>query len=298
MNSDIEFKKILEILDKKGVRMIIQTNYRIILAFFSIFFILTAYANTTAQLSPDKILEIANQSKKYWKIGDIREKKDKVEVQILMDSKEISKLKFPYFILNNIELEDAINSTKFETPILKEKKGRLIYEIPVIFNNLEVGKIIVDPYTGEIKSKGEKEEKPKEKRVKLKGGSPLGHAIGILGTILIVFSQIYSIRRRDLISFGSKKSWLKLHFYFGILGAVLVLIHAGFPYEFKFLEIKKGSLGVLTAYLMIIVVSSGFVGKFLQNKRYFKAWRKLHAQLVTLLFALIFLHIILTFGED
>jgi len=180
----------------------------------------------------------------------------------------------------------------FSDPVLKEKKEGLVYEVSVLYSGFEVGKIKIDASSGEVIVKEKKE------RLKLKGGSPFGHLIGIAGTILILSSQFYSIRKLRILQHGSTGLWMRIHYYLGTAGTILVFIHAGFPYDFKFFELRKGSLGVLTTYMLAVVFVSGFLGKILQNRKYFKVWRKIHIQLVGALFILILVHSILGFGED
>jgi len=244
-----------------------------------------------ALLSGEEVLEIAKSSVKNWKVGEIRYKNDRTEATILLEKREIFKLKVPTHVSGKKEIEALLSDVTFGNPVLKEKKEGTIYEIPVILNGKEVGKLRIDPSSGEIMGK-----KPK---FKLKGGSTPGHITGIIGTALVVLSQLYSFRKRKYIPFGSMPLWLHIHSYFSLIGTVLVFIHAGFPYDFKFFELKKGSLGIITTYLMIIVVISGIYGRFLYKRsKYFDRWRDIHTMIVTVLFTLIALHIFLSLGED
>ena len=168
-----------------------------------------------------------------------------------------------------------------------------MYEIPVLYHDFEVGKIRVDATSGTIILKEKREE-----RLKIKGGSQLGHFFGITGTFLVLFSQAYSIRKLRIFQHGSTRLWMRVHYFLGTAGTILIFIHAGFPYDFKFFEVKKGSLGVLTTYMLAVVFASGFLGRILQNRKYFKVWRKIHIQLVGVLFILILIHSILGLGED
>ncbi len=62
------------------------------------------------------------------------------------------------------------------------------------------------------------------------------------------------------MNIGSIKTWLNLHTYFGLIGFVLVVLHAGFPFHFRYAAINAGTV---STYLMIIVVVSGFIGRYL-----------------------------------
>jgi hypothetical protein len=94
---------------------------------------------------------------------------------------------------------------------------------------------------------------------------------------------------------GSIKTWLDMHTYFGLIGFLLVLLHAGLPFQFRYVHFNPGTV---STYLMIIVVVSGFVGRYLYRlmdeggKKMFKYWRDLHISLVGALFFSIAIHII------
>ncbi|MCZ7392578.1 MAG: hypothetical protein ABOK23_00570 [Candidatus Methanoperedens sp.] len=94
---------------------------------------------------------------------------------------------------------------------------------------------------------------------------------------------------------GSIKTWLDLHTYFGLFGLLLVLLHAGLPFQFRYADIFNA--GTLSTYLIIIVVVSGFIGRYLyrlmdkKGKRLFKYWRDIHIPLVGVLFLTIAIHI-------
>lgn len=88
------------------------------------------------------------------------------------------------------------------------------------------------------------------------GGHPFGHAIGILGSILMIMTELlYSARKRlNLFKFGQIRSWLSFHIFTGIVGPTLVLMHTGL--EFR-------GLAGLTMILTILVVASGFLGRYI-----------------------------------
>ncbi len=103
---------------------------------------------------------------------------------------------------------------------------------------------------------------------------------------------------------GTVKAWLSLHVYLGLLGPLLVLLHAGFPFEFKYAELFKAGLAGLSTYLMLIVVASGFIGRYLyrrmdeRGRKLFRRWRSVHVPLVGVLFFVILLHIARTLLKD
>jgi hypothetical protein len=88
------------------------------------------------------------------------------------------------------------------------------------------------------------------------GGHPFGHMLGILGATLMIMTEVlYSARKRwGIIKFGQVHHWLSFHIFTGIVGPVLVLMHTGL--EFR-------GLAGLTMLLTVLVVASGFLGRFI-----------------------------------
>ncbi len=88
------------------------------------------------------------------------------------------------------------------------------------------------------------------------GGHPFGHALGILGSVLMVLTEVvYSARKRlNLFKFGQMRHWLSFHIFTGIVGPALVLMHTGL--EFR-------GLAGLTSLMTALVVASGFIGRYI-----------------------------------
>lgn len=86
----------------------------------------------------------------------------------------------------------------------------------------------------------------------------VGRYLGIPGTMLIIFSLIYSLRKRKIIASGTPKSWLNLHEFTAWLGSLLVLLHAGIHFN--------AILPWLATVAMGINVISGMVGKLLLGR--------------------------------
>jgi hypothetical protein len=88
------------------------------------------------------------------------------------------------------------------------------------------------------------------------GGHPFGHALGIIGAILMLMTEfLYSARKRwQIFRFGQVRSWLSFHIFTGIVGPFLVLMHTGLEF--------RGLAGISMA-LTILVVLSGFVGRYI-----------------------------------
>jgi len=83
----------------------------------------------------------------------------------------------------------------------------------------------------------------------------IGRYLGIPGTLLIVGSLIYSLRKRKYIASGNPKTLLTLHEIGAWLGSLLVLIHAGIHFN--------AILPWLATVAMGVNVVSGLVGKIL-----------------------------------
>ena len=65
------------------------------------------------------------------------------------------------------------------------------------------------------------------------GGHPFGRALGILGAMLMLMTEVlYSARKRwGLIRFGQVRHWLSFHIFTGIVGPTLVLMHTGLAFR-------------------------------------------------------------------
>lgn len=100
----------------------------------------------------------------------------------------------------------------------------------------------------------------------------VGRYLGIPGTLLIIGSLIYSLRKRKYIASGNVKSWLSMHEVGTWLGSLMVLIHAGIHFN--------AILPWLATIAMGINVISGMVGKMLlaRSREHVKGQRE-HYQL-------------------
>lgn len=86
----------------------------------------------------------------------------------------------------------------------------------------------------------------------------VGRYMGYLGTIIIIVSFIYSLRKRKIIEYGSPKKLLLLHEYMAWTGSILILVHAGIHFN--------ALLPWLAVLMLLIAVASGLIGKFLLKK--------------------------------
>jgi len=86
----------------------------------------------------------------------------------------------------------------------------------------------------------------------------VGRYLGITGTVVIVISFVYSLRKRKIITSGSPKELLLLHEYLAWIGSIMLLVHAGIHFN--------AILPWLAVLMLMIAVASGLVGKFLLKK--------------------------------
>lgn len=86
----------------------------------------------------------------------------------------------------------------------------------------------------------------------------VGRYLGIPGTILIIGSLVYSLRKRKYMTAGNPKNLLRLHEFSAWLGSLMVLLHAGIHFN--------AILPWLATVAMGINVISGLVGKLLLDR--------------------------------
>jgi len=86
----------------------------------------------------------------------------------------------------------------------------------------------------------------------------VGRYLGIPGTILILGSFGYSLRKRKLIKRGQPVVLLRWHERMAWLGSLLILVHAGIHFN--------AILGWLAVWAMLVNVASGLTGKFLLDR--------------------------------
>jgi len=86
----------------------------------------------------------------------------------------------------------------------------------------------------------------------------IGRYLGIPGTLLILGSFGYSLRKRRLIKSGRPVQLLRWHERMAWFGSLLVLVHAGIHFN--------SILAWLAVVAMLINVASGLTGKFLLDR--------------------------------
>ncbi len=95
-------------------------------------------------------------------------------------------------------------------------------------------------------------------------GSPLGGALGVSGALLMLGALVYLVIKRvkpikaAVTRHVPMRTLLAWHIYAGLLGSLLVLLHTGHKFE--------SVLGISLTALTLIVVFSGFVGRYLLRR--------------------------------
>lgn len=88
------------------------------------------------------------------------------------------------------------------------------------------------------------------------GGSPMGLAYGILGTLLMLLLLFFGVRKRWHRSrWGTLQGWCQAHIYLGLLVVLVILLHSGFRFE--------DQVAVAALLTMAAVSLSGLVGAVL-----------------------------------
>jgi hypothetical protein len=98
----------------------------------------------------------------------------------------------------------------------------------------------------------------------------IGRYLGIPGTLLILASLRYSLRKRKIITTGDPVQLLRRHEWMAWVGSLFVLVHAGIHFN--------AILAWLAVSAMFITIGSGLTGKYLlaRSRRRIEAS---HAQL-------------------
>lgn len=86
----------------------------------------------------------------------------------------------------------------------------------------------------------------------------VGRYLGILGTLLIIISFYYSLRKRKIVTSGNPVTLLRLHEFSAWLGSLMILIHAGVHFN--------AILPWLATVAMSVNVVSGLVGRLLLKR--------------------------------
>jgi len=89
--------------------------------------------------------------------------------------------------------------------------------------------------------------------------SLFGHMIGVVGFLLMLMTEtLYTFRKRSRKGhWGSMQSWLRFHIFTGSVGPYMVLLHTSWKFH---------GLAGATTLLTIIIVISGFIGRYIYTR--------------------------------
>jgi hypothetical protein len=90
----------------------------------------------------------------------------------------------------------------------------------------------------------------------LRPAGDFGHGIGIIGTLMMIFMLLYSVRKRTKLfkNWGPLNKWLDIHIFFGITGPLFIVLHTSF---------KVQGLVAVSFWSMVAVALSGVLGRYL-----------------------------------
>ena len=95
-------------------------------------------------------------------------------------------------------------------------------------------------------------------------GTLAGGILGIMGSLLMFIPLVYLVIKRVkrinrwVTRWASMRTLLAWHIYAGVVGPILVIVHSGHKFE--------SPLGILLTAMTLIVVFSGFIGRYLMKK--------------------------------
>lgn len=91
------------------------------------------------------------------------------------------------------------------------------------------------------------------------GGSVIGMWYGIIGSALMVYAGLLSVLRKvpSLWWLGSRKVWLKVHIWLGLLSGLIILFHSGFH--------GGGPLEQVLWIILTLTLATGILGLAFQQ---------------------------------
>ena len=95
---------------------------------------------------------------------------------------------------------------------------------------------------------------------------------------------------------GGAGLWLNIHIVVSLVGFFAVLIHAGFPFQFRSSNLWSHGFAALAAWLLLVTTISGVFGRYLYRhlpafKRAFAIWKPTHLVVTALFFVFALAHV-------
>lgn len=85
-----------------------------------------------------------------------------------------------------------------------------------------------------------------------------GRSLGLVGTLFILTSFLYSARKRKYIPWGNPKIFLRLHEVLAWLGSIMILVHGGVHFN--------AIIPWLPLAALVVVLVSGVTGRYLLKR--------------------------------
>ncbi len=141
-----------------------------------------------------------------------------------------------------------------------------------------------------------------------KGGNTIGFRYAYVGAWMLIVSQLYVFLKYFVKYFKIRfklARWLDIHCILNTTGFTLVILHAGFPYSFRYWEPftrlnilggLEGLIGIrgLLTWLLIFALASGFLNRYGGSPRLKWVSSKLHFYTILAVYVSASIHILLS----
>ncbi len=133
------------------------------------------------------------------------------------------------------------------------------------------------------------------------GGTDWGLLLAYIGLSLTVVAQAYTVVKRIGIpeyirKLGGAGLWLNIRIVMSLVGFFAILIHAGFPFQFRSSNLWSHGFAALATWLLLVTTISGVFGRYLYRhlpafKRAFAIWKPTHLVVTALFFVFALAHV-------
>lgn len=133
------------------------------------------------------------------------------------------------------------------------------------------------------------------------GGTDYGLLLGYVGLSLTIVAQAYTVVKRIGVpeyirKLGGAGLWLNIHIVVSLVGFFAILIHAGFPFQFRSSNLWSHGYAALATWLLLVTTISGVFGRYLYRhlpafKRAFAIWKPAHLVVTALFFLFALVHV-------
>ena len=133
------------------------------------------------------------------------------------------------------------------------------------------------------------------------GGTDYGLLLAYVGLSLTVVAEAYTVVKRIGVpefirKLGGAGLWLNIHIVLSLIGFFAILIHAGFPFQFRSSNLFAHGYAAFATWLLLITTISGVFGRYLYRhlpalKRAFSIWKPTHLVVTALFFLFALVHV-------